>query len=104
MVYATEDLEDALAATREFLFPFEWGRWWRLAVVSIFLSSGSALNPPTAELSAPSWFGPLDGRAPVADERGHVDALALDGLAGGVEERVARQQPIHRTLLARQPA
>jgi hypothetical protein len=59
MVYATDDLEDALAATREFLLPFEWARWWRLAVVSIFLSSGSALNPPTAELSAPSWFGPL---------------------------------------------
>lgn len=36
-IYAIDDLDDALAATREFLTPFDRGVWLRLAVVTLFV-------------------------------------------------------------------
>ena len=38
-LYALDDLDDAYAATRAFLFPFDWGRWLRLALVTFFVAS-----------------------------------------------------------------
>ncbi|PSP78412.1 hypothetical protein BRC81_07655 [Halobacteriales archaeon QS_1_68_20] len=76
---ATSDLEDALAAAKEFLLPFEWGRWWRLALVALFLSSGTALNPPSIQTGLPSGVG---GGAPV--EPGSPDGPAIPGGAGDV--------------------
>lgn len=49
-MYATSDVEDALNATRGFLLPFEWRRWWRLAVVALFLGGGTTVNPPSVDL------------------------------------------------------
>ncbi len=88
-MYATSDLEDALAATRELLLPFEWGRWWRLALVALFLSSGTALNPPSIQTGLPTSFG---GGAPTDPGMGEdpelpgdfdaaVDALPSDLIA-----------------------
>jgi hypothetical protein len=43
-LYALDDLGDAYAATRAFLFPFERGRWLRLAAVAFFVA-GSTGTP-----------------------------------------------------------
>ncbi|MFC5972322.1 hypothetical protein ACFPYI_13355 [Halomarina salina] len=40
-LYALDDLDDAYAATRAFLFPFDWGRWLRLALVTFFVASAT---------------------------------------------------------------
>jgi hypothetical protein len=45
-LHAVDDLGDALAATRAFLFPFDAGRWLRLAVVAFFVG-GVGSNAPT---------------------------------------------------------
>ena len=38
--YAFDAVDDALDATRNFLFPFTWGRWLRLAIIVFFLGGG----------------------------------------------------------------
>ena len=38
--YAIESVDDAIDTTRSFLFPFELGRWLRLALISIFVGVG----------------------------------------------------------------
>ncbi|SFK81251.1 hypothetical protein SAMN04487950_1215 [Halogranum rubrum] len=59
--YAFDSVDDALDATRNFLFPFSWGRWLRLAVIVFFLGGGSVgLNNVT---NIPSSV-PNDGGAP----------------------------------------
>lgn len=42
---ALDDIDDAIAATRALLWPFDLGRWARLAVVVFFLSSAGTVNP-----------------------------------------------------------
>ena len=44
-MYATDALDDALEATREFLFPFEARRWAKLALVAFFLGGIGAEFP-----------------------------------------------------------
>ncbi|MFD1514595.1 DUF7544 domain-containing protein [Halomarina rubra] len=46
-LYALDDLDDAYAATRSFLLPFEWRRWLRLALVAFFVagSTGTPSSP-----------------------------------------------------------
>ncbi|MFB6114378.1 MAG: hypothetical protein ABEJ58_09805 [Halodesulfurarchaeum sp.] len=46
-LHAVDDLSDAFSATREFLFPFSWGRWLRLALISLFVAGGSGGGMPT---------------------------------------------------------
>jgi len=43
-LYAVEEIETALDATREFLLPVDWRRWLKLAVVALF--AGSSVNVP----------------------------------------------------------
>jgi hypothetical protein len=45
-LHAVDDLSDAVTATREFLFPFTWGRWLRLALISLFVAGGSGGGSP----------------------------------------------------------
>ena len=45
-LHAVDDLGDALAAMRAFLFPFDAGRWLRLALVAFFVG-GIGGNVPT---------------------------------------------------------
>lgn len=45
-LHAVDDLSDAYRATRSFLLPFEWGRWLRLAVLSLFVAGGSGGGTP----------------------------------------------------------
>jgi hypothetical protein len=42
--YAVARLDDALAATREFLLPVDLGRWLRLAVLSLLVAGGSGFG------------------------------------------------------------
>lgn len=45
MAYAaTQCIDDAIEATRAFLFPIDRGRWLRLAVVSFFLAAGTGVG------------------------------------------------------------
>lgn len=50
-LYAVEDLDDALDATRALLAPFDAGRWLRLALVALFVG-GVGGNVPTVSYSA----------------------------------------------------
>jgi hypothetical protein len=43
--YAVDAIDDALEATRAFLWPFDRGRWARLAVVAFFLGGVGGVNP-----------------------------------------------------------
>lgn len=45
-LHAVDDLGDAYRASREFLLPFEWGTWLRLALLSIFVAGGSGGGTP----------------------------------------------------------
>lgn len=49
---ATEDIDDALAATRAFLLPVEVGRWLRLAVVALFVAGAGGTNAPSLQYAA----------------------------------------------------
>ncbi|NHX35058.1 MULTISPECIES: DUF7544 domain-containing protein [Halolamina] len=44
-LYAIQDIDDAIAATRSFLWPFDLGRWVKLAVVAFFLGGTGGVNP-----------------------------------------------------------
>lgn len=78
--YAFDSVDDALDATRNFLFPFSWGRWLRLAVIVFFLGGGSAgLNNVT---NIPSSI-PSDGGTTPAPSGPTPDLVAsLSELTG----------------------
>jgi hypothetical protein len=62
-LHAIDDIGDAFAATREFLLPFELRRWLKLAVVALFLGSGTSL--PTVQFDAPGGVDrPTGGEFP----------------------------------------
>lgn len=42
---ALDDIDDAVDATRAFLWPFDLGHWARLAVVVFFIGGSSGVNP-----------------------------------------------------------
>lgn len=44
-LYALDDIEDAIDATREFLWPPDIGQWAKLALVVFFVGSASGVNP-----------------------------------------------------------
>ncbi|TKX75187.1 hypothetical protein EXE46_04800 [Halorubrum sp. GN11_10-6_MGM] len=55
-LYAVEAIDDAIAATRSFLWPFDVGRWLRLALVVFFVGGTGG--------SAPAQFGGSASTAP----------------------------------------
>jgi hypothetical protein len=44
-LYALDDVDDAIDATRAFLLPFDRGRWAKLALVVLFLGGLGGFNP-----------------------------------------------------------
>jgi hypothetical protein len=44
-LHALDDIDDAIDATRSFLWPFDLGRWGRLALVVFFLGGTGSANP-----------------------------------------------------------
>lgn len=76
-LYALDSIDDAFDATREFLFPFERGRWLRLVLIVLFTGGlGSGFNFQTSgfDVPAPSPSGPTD--APALDP-GSLVAILL---------------------------
>lgn len=56
-LYALDDIDDAIDATRTFLWPFDRGRWARFALVVFFVGGVGGANPFQFGGSAPSGTG-----------------------------------------------
>lgn len=79
--YAASAIDDALDATRAFLFPFDGWRWVKLAIVAFFLGgAGGGLNVPssTGNVDVPS-----DGRQGPSPGAGSGAPAAGDGPVPG---------------------
>lgn len=59
-LYALEDLDDAVAATRAFLWPIDRSRWIKLALVAFFVS-GPGANLNAVQYNVPAEQGPASG-------------------------------------------
>ena len=57
-LYAVEAIDDAIKATRAFLWPFDRGRWVRLAVIIFFVGGTGGFAPFQFTGSAPTGPGP----------------------------------------------
>lgn len=70
-LHAFDDIDDAVQATRSFLFPFERGTWLRLALV-VFFVGGAGVNIPvtgfnTSTTTPGSPGGPSDSLPQLTD-------------------------------------
>ncbi|WP_332899679.1 DUF7544 domain-containing protein [Haladaptatus sp. CMSO5] len=67
--YAIEDIEDALTATRQFLFPFDMRKWLKLAIIVFFIGGvgggGGGTNFTVPSGDTPSDFPPIQEPANV---------------------------------------
>ncbi len=63
-IYAFDDIDDALDATRSFLWPFDFGTWLKLAFVVFFLGGTGSVNPFQFTSNVPSTGGPSDPGTP----------------------------------------
>ncbi|SEH55027.1 hypothetical protein SAMN05192561_10637 [Halopenitus malekzadehii] len=87
VLHALQDVDDALEATRSFLFPLRLGRWLKLALIAFFVGGGTSM--PTVQIpggtSSPSDPGtsPSTGDIPtsIPDD---VLPLLVAGLAAVV--------------------
>lgn len=77
--YALGAVDDAMDATRGFLFPFDRGRWLRLAVISVFVGGGSLAFSLVQEVP----FSPIPAEAP-ADPVEYLAAVDLVALVAVV--------------------
>lgn len=87
VLYAIENLDDALSATRRFLLPFEWGTWWRLALVTLLVAGGSGGGGSPANGAQYSF----NGAAPPAGMPGDVTGVeqGMDAVTRFVEANLA---------------
>jgi hypothetical protein len=69
-LYALDAIDDALDATRTFLWPFDRGRWARLALLMLFVGGVGGFNPV---------------QVPGGSTGGGVDAPPASDGAGGLE-------------------
>lgn len=65
--YAVDAVDDAIDATRRFLFPFSLVRWTKLAIIALFIGGSSASGNVS---NLPSLGGELNG--PISPETGQV--------------------------------
>lgn len=79
-LHALQDVGDAVTVTREFLFPFDLGRWLKLAVVAFFVGGGVSF--PTTQFDSTGTPGqvPNGGEFPVESLVPVIVALILVGL------------------------
>ena len=63
-IYAFDDIDDALDATRAFLWPFDLATWLKLALVVFFLGGTGSVNPFQFSSNVPSTGGPSDPVTP----------------------------------------
>jgi hypothetical protein len=75
-LHAVDDVSDAFATTRAFLFPFELRRWLKLALVALFVGGGVSL--PTAQFNTGGGFEPGPGtELPNAMPEGFASLVAV---------------------------
>lgn len=69
-LYALDDLDDAIAATQAFLWPFDLGLWAKLALLTFFVGGVGGTNPLQFGGSggAPTGGGPNPPGAPAIPE------------------------------------
>lgn len=80
-LHAVDDLTDAYRATRSFLLPFEWGRWLRLAVLSLFVAGSSGGGVPSGGFNGPMQTSPDPAPGAGMDFGGLLDQLG--GMVAG---------------------
>lgn len=84
-LHAVDDLEEAFAATRAFLWPFDAGTWLKLAVVAFFVGGASGGNVPTSGMQfdggTPAGPGPGPGDVDPSQVTGEALALVLGVVA-----------------------
>jgi len=68
-LYALEDLDDALDATRAFLWPIDRSTWIKLAVV-VFFVGGPGANLNAFQYNVPADQGPPSGEFPMPPDIG----------------------------------
>jgi len=83
-LHAVDDLSDAYRATKSFLLPVEWGRWLRLALLSLFVAGSSGGGTPTSNFQAPFGTGtdPSPGTGPGMDQFGEFVGQELFLIVG----------------------
>ncbi|MEF8780132.1 MAG: hypothetical protein V5A46_05605 [Haloferacaceae archaeon] len=60
--YAIDAVDDAIDATRRFLFPFSLVRWTKLAVIALFIGGGGSVSGNAPNLSSVGGeYAPSDG-------------------------------------------
>lgn len=59
-LYAADSIDDAFAATRQFLLPFSLGRWAKLALVALFIGTGTGAPTTDFNASAPGDGSDVD--------------------------------------------
>lgn len=77
--YAIDAVDDAIDATRRFLFPFSLVRWIKLAVIVLFIGGGGASSNASNLPSAVGEFTAPDGLP--ADDPGAVNGAVPPGEA-----------------------
>lgn len=82
-LHAVDDLSDAYSATRSFLLPLEWGRWLRLALLSLFVASSGGSTPSVNFQTPLGGFDTPGGGMPT-----DID-VGLDQLGAALSENLA---------------
>jgi len=84
-LHSLDDIEDGIEATKEFLLPFSWGHWLRLAVVVFFMGGVGGNVPSNAGQVGNFGGGPGGGSAgpgtgpSLPSSVGGMDPLVLIG-------------------------
>jgi hypothetical protein len=63
-LYAIDNIDDAIGTTKRFLWPFDWRRWMRLAIIVFFVGGAGGFNINGANLNVPG--GSSSGGSPGA--------------------------------------
>lgn len=74
-LHAVDNLSDAYRATRSFLLPLEWGRWLRLALLSLFVAGSSGGGAPTGGFEGPLSTSPDPTPGAGTDLPGAIDQV-----------------------------
>jgi hypothetical protein len=80
--YAIDAIDDAIDATRAFLFPFSLGRWARLALITIFLGAGG-IGGQFSNLQNFGNFGSFDDEQGATGGAGGFGDPSGPGAGGG---------------------
>jgi hypothetical protein len=88
-LYALDDIQDGIAATRAFLLPFDLRRWTKLALLVFFVGGGGGVNPtqfsntnvPQGSRESPGAVG-FPGGVPAIQSSELVLLAAILGVIG----------------------